>query len=118
MRVTPATRAGPPACSWRTPPASWSSAGARHRRPSRDLTQPPHGPGQALTALEALRGMTVNAAYAAGEERQAGRIGLGHRADLTVLAGDPLTTAATGLPDLPVLLTVLDGHLTHRDASL
>ncbi|MHB6907249.1 amidohydrolase [Streptomyces sp. DB-54] len=90
-------------------------AGARHRRPTRDLDQPPHGPEQALTALEALRGMTVHAAHAAGEEDRAGRLAPGYRADLTVLADDPLTTAATDLPDLPVLLTVLDGRPTHRD---
>jgi predicted amidohydrolase YtcJ len=93
-------------------------AGARHRRPSRDLTQPPHGPEQALTALEALQGMTLVPAFAAGDEHEAGRPAVGHRADLTVLADNPLTTAATELPDLPVLLTVLDGRPTHRDASL
>ncbi|MGV9454530.1 amidohydrolase [Streptomyces sp. NPDC003635] len=89
-------------------------AGARHRRPTRDLTRPPHGPEQALTALEALQGMTVNAAYAAGEEHESGRLRVGHRADLTVFADDPLTTEATELADLPVLLTVVDGALTHR----
>ncbi|MFI9746110.1 amidohydrolase [Streptomyces sp. NPDC052494] len=89
-------------------------AGARHRRPSRDLGQAPHGPEQALTALEALRGMTTGPAYAAGEEHEAGRIALGHRADLAVFADSPVTTAATELPDLPVLLTVLDGRITHR----
>ncbi|MDG9717723.1 amidohydrolase [Streptomyces sp. DH24] len=93
-------------------------AGARHRRPSRDLTQPPHGPEQALTALEALRAVTVNAAVAAREEDRAGRLAVGHRADLTVLADDPLTTPATDLPDLPVRLTVLDGRVTHRDPGL
>ncbi|MFJ9767335.1 amidohydrolase [Streptomyces erythrochromogenes] len=93
-------------------------AGARHRRPSRDLTQPPHGPEQALTALEALKGMTVNAARAAGEEAVAGRIAVGHRADLTVLADDPLSTAATDLPGLPVLLTVVDGRPAHRDPGI
>ncbi|NDZ83625.1 amidohydrolase [Streptomyces sp. SID10853] len=93
-------------------------AGARHRRPTRDLARPPHGPEQALTALEALQGMTVNAAYAAGDEHEAGRIAIGHRADLTVLAADPLATAATELPQVPVLLTVLDGEPTHRDARL
>ncbi|MFE6905871.1 amidohydrolase [Streptomyces erythrochromogenes] len=93
-------------------------AGARHRRPSRDLTQPPHGPEQALTALEALQGMTVNAARAAGEEAAAGRIAVGHRADLTVLADDPLSTAATDLPGLPVLLTVVDGRPAHRDPGI
>ncbi|MYV63832.1 amidohydrolase family protein [Streptomyces sp. SID4931] len=93
-------------------------AGARHRRPGRDLTQPPHGPGQALTALEALQGMTVNAAWAAGEEHEAGRLAVGYRADFTVFADSPLTTSAVELPDLPVLLTVVDGRPTHRDASL
>ncbi|MFF9843130.1 amidohydrolase [Streptomyces sp. NPDC013740] len=89
-------------------------AGARHRRPSRDLSQPPHGPEQALTALEALRAMTVNAAFAASEAHETGHLALGHRADLTVLADDPLTTPATDLPDLPVLLTTVDGRVTFR----
>ncbi|MFH9607454.1 amidohydrolase [Streptomyces sp. NPDC017448] len=93
-------------------------AGARHRRPGRDLTQPPHGPDQALTALEALQSMTVNAAWAAGEEHEAGRLAVGHRADFTVFAESPLTTGALDLPELPVLLTVVDGRPTHRAASL
>ncbi|MFF4319221.1 amidohydrolase [Streptomyces sp. NPDC001568] len=93
-------------------------AGARHRRPSRDLGMPPHGPEQALTALQSLRGMTTGPAYAAGEEHLAGRLAPGHRADLTVLAADPLTTAAVDLPALPVLLTVVDGRPTHRDPGL
>nr|WP_203612973.1 amidohydrolase [Streptomyces rochei] len=93
-------------------------AGARHRRPTRDLSLPPHGPDQALSALKALRGMTVNAAYAAGEEHEAGRIAVGHRADLTVLAADPLTVPATELADVPVLLTVVDGEPTHRAAQV
>ncbi|MFF3840625.1 amidohydrolase [Streptomyces sp. NPDC001930] len=93
-------------------------AGARHRRPSRDLGQAPHGPEQALTALEALRGMTTAAAYAAGEEHEAGRLAPGFRADLTVFADSPLTTRATDLPDLPVLLTVLDGRITHRASEV
>ncbi|MET8755726.1 amidohydrolase [Streptomyces sp. NPDC004667] len=93
-------------------------AGARHRRPGRNLSLPPHAPEQALTALEALRAMTANAAYAAAEEHEAGRLAVGHRADLTVLGGDPLTTPATELTELPVLLTVLDGRPTHRHPDL
>lgn len=93
-------------------------AGARHRRPSRDLTQPPHNPGQALTALEALQGMTLNPAFAAGAEHVSGRLAIGHRADLTVFAENPLATPATDLAGLPVVLTVVDGRTTHRDAGL
>ncbi|MFF9623935.1 amidohydrolase [Streptomyces griseosporeus] len=92
-------------------------AGARHRRPS-DLSLPPHGPGQALTPLQALQGMTVNPAWAAGEEEYAGRVAVGHRADLTVLAEDPLRVADADLAALPVLLTVMDGRVTHRAAEL
>ncbi|MEU5219807.1 amidohydrolase [Streptomyces sp. NPDC020807] len=93
-------------------------AGARHRRPSRDLAQAPHGPEQALTALEALRGMTTGAAYAAGEEGEAGRLAVGYRADLTVLGADPLTTAPTELPDVPVRLTVVGGRVTFRASDV
>ncbi|MEV6327358.1 amidohydrolase [Streptomyces sp. NPDC051909] len=89
-------------------------AGARHRRPTNDLTQPPHNPDQALTPLEALRAMTVNPAFAASEEHGAGRIAVGHRADLTVLGADPLTTRSTELADVPVVLTAVNGRVTYR----
>ncbi len=89
-------------------------AGARHRRPSRELDQPPHGPDQALTPAQALRGMTVAPAWAAGQEHDAGRLAVGYRADLTVFADDPLAVPDTDLAELPVTLTVLGGRVTHR----
>jgi predicted amidohydrolase YtcJ len=92
-------------------------AGARHRRPG-DLSLPPHGPEQALTPLQALQGYTLNPAWAAGDEDRASRIALGHRADLTVFAENPLTVPDTDLAALPVLLTVVAGRLTHRDDAL
>ncbi|MCZ0204948.1 amidohydrolase [Streptomyces sp. UMAF16] len=92
-------------------------AGARHRRPA-DLSLPPHGPEQALTPLQALRGMTVNAAWAAGEEDRAGRLAVGHRADLTVLADDPLRVPDSELAALRVLLTAVAGRITHRAAEV
>ncbi|MEU6090057.1 amidohydrolase family protein [Streptomyces sp. NPDC047085] len=92
-------------------------AGARHRR-SADLSLPPHGPEQALTPLQALQGYTVNAAWAAGEEDVAGRIAVGRRADLTVLAENPLDVPDSELADVPVLLTVVGGRPTHRAAHL
>ncbi|MEV8558473.1 amidohydrolase [Streptomyces sp. NPDC051917] len=91
-------------------------AGARHRRPA-DLSLPPHGPDQALTALQALQGMTVHPAWAAGEEDRAGRLAVGHRADLTVLADDPLKVPDTDLAELPVVLTVVGGRVTYRGAG-
>ncbi|PBC70620.1 amidohydrolase family protein [Streptomyces sp. TLI_235] len=92
-------------------------AGARHRRP-RDLSLPPHGPEQALTPLQALQGYTLNPAWAAGEEHLAGRLAVGYRADLTVLADNPLTVPDGELAALPVLLTVVAGRPTHRAPEL
>jgi predicted amidohydrolase YtcJ len=92
-------------------------AGARHRRPS-DLSLPPHGPEQALTPLQALQGVTVNPAWAADEEDTAGRLAVGHRADLTVLADSPLDVADTDLAELPVRLTVVGGRITYRAPEL
>ncbi|WP_436521313.1 amidohydrolase [Actinoplanes sp. HUAS TT8] len=85
-------------------------AGARHRRPARDLTQPPHRPDQGLTPLQALQGMTVNAG--------AGRLAAGQRADLTVLADDPLRVPDDELAELPVRLTVTGGRVTFRAGDL
>lgn len=92
-------------------------AGARHRRPA-DLSRPPHGPEQGLTALQALQGLIVNPAWAAGEEDLAGRIAVGHRADLTVLAENPLQVSDTDLAGLPILLTAVAGRVTFRVAQL
>ncbi|MGW1930973.1 amidohydrolase [Streptomyces sp. NPDC001919] len=67
-----------------------------------------------LTGLMALEGMTSHAAFAAGEERIAGRIAPGCRADLTAFAVDPVEAAADELGDAPVRLTVAGGRITHR----
>lgn len=75
-------------------------------------------PEQALTPLQALQGLTVFPAWAAGEEREAGRLAVGYRADLTVLADDPLRVPEEDLAGLPVLLTVLGGRVTHRAPGL
>ncbi|MGW0421105.1 amidohydrolase [Streptomyces sp. NPDC003015] len=67
-----------------------------------------------LTGLEALEGCTTHAARAAGETDMAGRIVLGHRADLTALALDPVEAPADELAEAPVRLTVTGGYVVHR----
>ncbi|TCO50682.1 amidohydrolase [Actinocrispum wychmicini] len=83
---------------------------AQLRRPARDGSVPPHHPEQALTALQAIEGYTTHAAIAAGEQ---GGITVGGRADLTVLAANPLRIAAVELPDVPVRMTIVDGRVVH-----
>ena len=93
-------------------------AGARLRRPAGDHGRGSIGASPALTPGQALAGYTRWAAYGTGEEESAGLVREGARADLTVFAGDPLTTGADELPDLPVALTVADGRVVHRGDGL
>ncbi|MFJ9579399.1 amidohydrolase [Streptomyces sp. NPDC101191] len=67
-----------------------------------------------LTGAMALEGMTTHAALAAGEERYAGRIAPGYRADLTAFAVDPVEAPADETATAPVRLTVSGGRITFR----
>ena len=66
-------------------------------------------PDQRLTPAQALQGFTSDAAYAAFDETQVGRLAPGFRADFVVFAADPLTVAAKELPELRVVSTWVDG---------
>jgi predicted amidohydrolase YtcJ len=89
-------------------------AWARLRRAPGRPERTPFLPDQALTALEALEGYTVEAARVAGEERVSGRIAPGTRADLTGLGADPVDCPPDELPDVAVRLTVVDGEVVFR----
>lgn len=73
--------------------------------------QPPGGwqPDQRLTAAEALRGFTADAAWAGHDEAQVGRLQPGLHADFVVLDRDPLSIAPADLADLQVRSTWVDG---------
>jgi predicted amidohydrolase YtcJ len=73
--------------------------------------QPPGGwlPGQRLSAEEALRGFTIDAAWAGFTQAEVGRLGPGMHADFVLLDGDPLAVPAAQLPTLRVLATWVDG---------
>jgi len=73
--------------------------------------QPPGGwlPDQRLSAAEALRGFTSDAAYAGFDEKQVGRLAPGMRADFVILAEDPLAVPASRLDELRIESTWVDG---------
>lgn len=77
---------------------------------------PPGGwlPGQRLSALQALRGFTAEAAWAGFAEQQVGTLSPGRRADFVLLDADPLTVAVRALADLKVLSTWVDGRAVYR----
>jgi predicted amidohydrolase YtcJ len=89
-------------------------ASARLRRPPWRPEAEPHRPDQALTPLQALEGLTLECARAAGEADRSGAIRPGCRADLTGFTEDPVACEASDLADLPVTLTVVDGRVVHR----
>jgi predicted amidohydrolase YtcJ len=74
--------------------------------------QPPGGwlPDQKLTAAEALRGFTADAAWAGFTEADVGRLAPGLRADFVLLDADPLAVDAARLPAIKVMSTWVDGE--------
>ncbi len=70
--------------------------------------------GQAMTRQEALRAMTLDAAFAAGEEGEKGSLEVGKLADLTVLSEDLLTAPEERLRATRVLLTIVGGEVRYR----
>ena len=71
-------------------------------------------PEQALSAARTLAGYTTCPAAITGDGERAGRLAPGRNADITVLGANPLDVAPDDLPDVPVVLTVVDGAIVHR----
>lgn len=88
---------------------------ARLRRPPRQRDRRPYD-DEALDGLAALEGYTTAAAATIGERERLGRIRPGFAADLTVFADDPVSCDPDELPELPVVITVVDGEIVHRAA--
>jgi len=74
-------------------------------------------PAQAISALEALRLYTLNAAYSCFLEGKTGSIAKGKWADLVVMNGNPLQVSPHELKDLKVEMTVLDGEVVYSAAT-
>lgn len=76
---------------------------------------PPGGwyPGQVLSREEAVRGFTLDAAYAGFMEDSVGSLEDGKRADFLVLDKDIFAVDAAQIPGIRVLQTWLDGELVY-----
>lgn len=67
----------------------------------------------AITAEDALYAVTLGAATMLGLESSIGSIEVGKRADFTLLGKDPLLEDPSALHSIPVLGTLLGGHIMH-----
>jgi predicted amidohydrolase YtcJ len=70
-----------------------------------------------LTLDEALRAMTVGAAYALRREDEVGTLHLGKYADLVILSTDPRDAAPETLKDIQVLMTMVGGKVEYCAAG-
>ncbi|THU91318.1 amidohydrolase 3, partial [Dendrothele bispora CBS 962.96] len=78
----------------------------------------PHGPGgwfpdQKLTRIEALRGMTIDPAYASFSEDMFGSLEPGKKADYVVLSKDIMKIEPREILGVEVLATVMDGKVVY-----
>ncbi len=67
-------------------------------------------PGEKLSREDALKGMTIWAAYANFEELEKGSIEIGKLADFVVLSADIMEQEEAQLPEIQVLATYIDGE--------
>ena len=68
------------------------------------------GPEERLSVAQALRAITIDAAFVLGMEDEVGSIRAGKRADFAVLEADPFEEAPESLKDIPVWGTVFEGR--------
>ncbi len=66
-------------------------------------------PSERITVEQALRAVTIDAAFALRMEQEIGSIVAGKRADFTVLEADPFEVAPMQLKDIPIWGTVFEG---------
>jgi len=69
------------------------------------------GERQALTVHQAMRAITIDAAYMLGLENEIGSIRAGKKADFTVLESDPYNVRKSKLAGVGIWGTVLEGRL-------
>ncbi|MCK9538493.1 amidohydrolase [Dokdonella sp.] len=75
------------------------------------------GPEERITPLQALKAITINAAYQYFEESSKGSIEPGKRADLVILDADPLTVEPMSIKDIAVLETIKDGRTIYASTG-
>lgn len=72
------------------------------------------GGDQRISPYEALKAITINAAYQYGEENSKGSLVKGKRADLVILDQDPLQINPQSIKDIKVIETIKDGISVYK----
>jgi predicted amidohydrolase YtcJ len=72
------------------------------------------GPEQRVSVMEAIKSITINAAYQYFEERTKGSLEPGKLADLVILDRNPLTVDPMAIKDITVVETIKEGNTIYR----
>jgi predicted amidohydrolase YtcJ len=72
------------------------------------------GPDQRVTPMEALKAITINAAYQYFEEKSKGSLEPGKLADLVILDKNPLKVDPMSIKDIKVLETIKEGKTIYK----
>ncbi len=82
--------------------------------------KPPGGwrPEERMTPQEALRAFTLGAAYASFDEGTLGSVSAGKKADLVILAANPLAFPVSDLLEMRPEAVILDGRVVRSSAGL
>jgi predicted amidohydrolase YtcJ len=75
------------------------------------------GPDQRITPLEALKAITINAAYEYREENSKGSLEPGKLADLVILDKNPLKVSPMTIKDIHVVETIKEGKSIYKAPS-
>ena len=68
---------------------------------------------QLLTAEQGLRAVTIDAAYALGDEARRGHLAPGTLGDVTILSGDVLDATPDEIRAMDVIATIVNGIVVH-----
>lgn len=74
------------------------------------------GEEERVTVWEALKAVTINAAYQYFEENQKGSLAVGKKADMVILSADPLKTASDKIAAIKILATIKDGMVVYQQS--
>jgi predicted amidohydrolase YtcJ len=75
------------------------------------------GPDERISAKDAFRALTIDAAHQYGEEQEKGSITVGKLADLVVLDRNPLTVDPAAIKDMRVVQTFKEGKPVYEAAK-